>query len=158
MKDKIPLFQINGKPRLVDVTYSSFTIEWDKPTFAVPSHYMVYFRKKSEHEKWECITNKDRSCSLEITGLPLNTEFVVKVRACTDSERGPTGDESSPITTKNLAYKIKDASTLRQGTKNKLPVYDVPFHEERDESLKIRTVRIGKVSIHMNVQRYLVFY
>nr|XP_022291339.1 uncharacterized protein LOC111102765 [Crassostrea virginica] len=105
---------------------------------------MVYFRKKSEHEKWECITTKDRSCSLEITGLPLNTEFVVKVRACTDSERGPTGDESSPITTKNLAYKIKDASTLRQGTKNKLPVYDVPFHEERDESLKIRTVRIGR--------------
>nr|XP_022292805.1 uncharacterized protein LOC111103675 [Crassostrea virginica] len=142
--DKNFRLRINGKPRLVDVTYRSFTIEWDKPTFAAPSHYMVYFRKKSEHEKWECITTDNSSCSLEITDLPLNTEFVVKVRACTNTEHGPTGAESSPITTKNLAYKIRDASILRPGTENKLSVYDVPFHEEHDEQLKIRTIRIGE--------------
>ena len=110
---------------------------------------MVYFRKKSEHEKWECITTDNRSCSLEITDLPLNTEFVVKVRACTNTEHGPTCAESSPITTKNLAYKIKDASILRPGTENRLSVYDVPFHEEHDEQLKIRRIRIGKITIEL---------
>lgn len=85
----------------------------------------------------------DNACSLEIAQLQINTKFVVKVCACTNTERGPTGDESNPITTKNLAYKMKDASTLRRGTTNNLSVYDVPFHEEHDNHLKIRTVKIG---------------
>ena len=106
---------------------------------------MVYFRKRSEHEKWKCITTNNSSCSLEITDLPLNTEFVVKVRACTNTEHGPTGDESSPITTKNLAYKIKDKSTERPKSANNLPHFDVPYQEQRDEKLKIRTITIGMV-------------
>ena len=80
---------------------------------------MVYFRKKSEHDNCECITTNDKSCSLEITDLPLTTKFVVIVRACTDSERGTTGDETG--------MKIKDASTLRQGTKTSRLCMIYPF-------------------------------
>lgn len=110
---------------------------------------MVYYREISEHETWDCITTIGNACLLEITHLPINTTFVVKVRACTDTEHGPLSDESSPFTTKNLAYKMKDKSTLRPGTTKKLSVYDVPFHEEHDEQLQIRTVRIGMIAIKL---------
>lgn len=131
------------------VTYSSFSIKWDKPTHGDPSHYMVYYREISEHETWDVITTIGNACSLEITQLPINTKFVVKVCACTDTEHGPLSAESSPITTRNLAYKIRDASTLRPGSTNSLPIYDVPFHEEYDIRLKIRTVKIGIITMKL---------
>lgn len=104
---------------------------------------MVYVENTSEHKTRDYKTTSDTACSLEIEHLPINTTFVVKVRACTDTEHGPVSDESSPITTRNLAYKMKDVSTLRSGSTDELSVYDVPVHVERDEQLKIRTVRIG---------------
>lgn len=108
---------------------------------------MVYLRNTSQSDKWDCILTMDRSRSLEIAHLPINTTFVVKVRACTDTKHGPVSKESSPIATRNLAYKMKDVSTLRSGTTDELSIYDVPFHVECYEQLQIRTVTIGIVTI-----------
>lgn len=133
------------------MTYSSFSIKWDTPTHGDPSYYMVYYREISEQDTWDVITTMGNACSLEITQLPINTTFVVKVCACTDTEQGPLSAESGPITTRNLAYKIRDASTLRPGTINSLPIYDVPFHEEYDKRLKIRTVKIGIIRMKLRI-------
>lgn len=144
------LCQINGRPRVEKVTHNSLTVKWNRPTypFPVPSHYDVYLRKASDSEPMDCIRNEDGTCTLTITNLPMNTEFVARVRACCETEQGPLGDESRVITTKNLAYKVKDESTERPHVlPSLLPVYDVPCHVERNEELKTCTIIIGIKSI-----------
>ena len=144
------LCQINGRPRVEKVTHNSLTVKWNRPTypFPVPSHYDVYLRKASDSEPMDCLTTEDGVCTLTITNLPMNTEFVARVRACCETEQGPLGDESRVITTKNLAYKVKDESTERPHVlPSLLPVYDVPCHVERNEELKTCTIIIGIKSI-----------
>ena len=76
--------------------------------------------------------------------LPTNTKFVVRVCACYETEQGPLSDESSVMSTLNLAYKVKDESTVRLETlPSSLPVYDVPCQVERDDKRKIYTITIG---------------
>ena len=81
--------------------------------------------------------------------LPTNTEFVVRVCACYETEQGPFGDKSSVMSTLNLAYKVKDESTVGPETlPSSLPVYDVPCQVERDEKGKIYTITISIMSFH----------
>lgn len=139
--------RMNGKPKPTDITHNSFEVSWNKPKFAFPSSYMVYLRKASEPEGWECFTSTDEERSMTITDLPLNTNFIVRVRACAGTETGPIGDESDVITTKNLAFKIKQESTLLHvlpEIPNSLPMYAVQYEMEEYDDKKIRKIIIGE--------------
>lgn len=139
--------RMNGKPKPTDITHNSFEVSWNKPKFAFPSSYMVYLRKASEPEGWECFTSTDEERSMTITDLPLNTNFIVRVRACAGTETGPIGDESDVITTKNLAFKIKQESTLlhvHPEIPNSLPMYAVQYEMEEYDDKKIRKIIIGE--------------
>lgn len=140
-------FQINGKPRFTEITYNSLTVVWDKPAYPlpIPSFYKVYLRKPDESETDTFFITNDDSCFITINDLPVNTEFVVKVRACTETDQGPKCDESNVIRTKNLAFKLRDDSNLRAETiPHSMPVYDVSYRVERNEQLKTRIVMIGR--------------
>lgn len=137
---------MNGKPEPFNVTHNSFEVRWNKPTFAFPSSYMVYLRKASNPDDWECFTSTDGERSMTITDLSLNTKFIVRVRACAGTETGPIGDESDVIITKNLAFKIKQESTLlhvHPEIPNSLPMYDVQYEMEEDGDKKVRRIVIG---------------
>lgn len=149
---------MNGRPRFAKVTHNSLTVKWNKPKypFPVPSHYDVYLRKASDSEPMDCLTTEDGACTLTITNLPMNTEFVA--RACCETEQGPLGDESRVIATKNLAYKVKDESIERPHVlPSLLPVYDVPCHVERNEKLKTCTIEIGMKSNSQIVSTFGIF-
>lgn len=140
--------RMNGKPEPFNVTHNSFEVRWNKPTFAFPSSYMVYVRKASSPEDWECFTSTDGERSMTITDLSLNTKFIVRVRACAGTETGPIGDESDVIITKNLAFKIKQESTLlhvHPEIPNSLPMYAVQYEMEEDGDKKVRRIVIGDV-------------
>lgn len=142
---------MNGKPKPTDITHNSFEVSWNKPAFAFPSSYMVYLRKASEPEGWECFTSTDEERSMTITDLPLNTNFIVRVCACAGTETGPIGDESDVITTKNLAFKIKQESTLlhvHPEIPNSLPMYAVQYEMEEYDDKKIRKIIIGVFLIY----------
>lgn len=137
---------MKGKPKPFNVTHNSFEVSWNKPTFAFPSSYMVYVRKASDPEGWECFTSTDGDRSMKITDLPLSTKFIVRVRACADTETGPLGDESDVIATKNLAFKIKQDSTLlhvHPEIPSSLPKYAVQYEIDEDDDKKIRKIIIG---------------
>lgn len=140
-----------GKPKSFNVTHNSFEVSWNKPTFAFPSSYMVYVRKASDPEEWECFTSTDGQRSMKITNLSLNTKFIVRVRACAGTETGPIGDESDVITTKNLAFKIKQESTLlhvQPEIPNSFTMYAVQYEMEEDDDKKIRKIMIGMFLIY----------
>lgn len=83
---------------------------------------------------------------MKITDLSLNTKFIVRVRACSGTETGPLGDESDVIATKNLAFKIKQESTLllvHPEIPNSLPKYAVQYEKDEDDDKKIRKIIIG---------------
>lgn len=137
---------MNGRPRCAEVTHNSLTVDWDRPKFSfpVPSHYEVYNRKSSDSETSKCVTTENGTCSFTIKNLPMNTKFVVRVSACYETKQGPLSDESSVMSTLNVAYKMKDESTVRLETlPSSIPVYDVPCLVERDEKLKINTITIS---------------
>lgn len=142
---------MNGKPKPFNVTHNSFEVRWNKPTFAFPSRYMVYVREASASEDWECFTSTDGKRSMKITDLSLNTKFIVRVCACAGTETGPTGDESDVITTKNLAFKIKQDSTLlhfHPEIPNSLPMYAVQYEIDEDDDKKTRKIIIGVFLIY----------
>lgn len=144
---------MNGKPKPTDITHNSFEVSWNKPTFAFPSSYMVYVRKASEPEGWECFTSTDGERSMTITDLPLNTNFIVRVRACAGTETGPIGDESDVITTKNLAFKIKQESTflhVHPEIPNSLPMYAIQYEMEEDGDKMIRKIILGVFFIYLD--------
>lgn len=102
-------------------------------------------RKPDEPETDRCFRTNDDTCSMTIHDLQVNTEFVVKVRACTETDQGPRSDESNVIRTKNLAFKLRDDSNLRAETiPHSMPVHDVSYRIERNEQLKTRMVMIGR--------------
>lgn len=143
--------QIKGKPKPFNVTHNSFEVSWNKPTFAFPSSYMVYVRKSTDLEDWESFTTPGGECSIRITDLTLNTKYNVRVRACAGTETGPFGDESDVITTKNLAFKIKQESTLlhvHPEVPNALPMYAVQYEIDEDDDKKIRKIKIGVYLIY----------
>lgn len=107
---------------------------------------MVYVREASDPEGWECFTAPDGERFMRITDLTLNTKYIVRVRACVGTETGPIGHESDVITTKNLAFKIKQESTLlhvQPEIPNSLPVYAVQYEIDEDHDKKIRKIIIG---------------
>lgn len=137
---------MKGKPKPFNVTHNSFEVSWNKPTFAFPSSYMVYVRKATDSEDWESFTTPGGKHSIRLTDLTLNTKYIVRVRACVGTETGPIGDESDVITTKNLAFKIKQEATLlhiHPEIPNSLPMYAVKYEMEEDCAKKIRRFIIG---------------
>ena len=104
----------------------------------------MFLRKPLESQAWKCINTKDCSNCFTIPNLPIKTHFVVRICACNGTEKGPLCDESEVISTKNLAFKVKDKSYLRQETlPNSIPMYDVPHQVECDEQRKTRIITIG---------------
>lgn len=140
---------MNGKPLSFNVTHNSFEVRWNRPTFALPSSYILYVRNVTTHEVRECTTS-GRECSMRVTNLSPNAKFVVSVCACIDTYTGPIGDESDVITTKKLAFKMKSSSALlqnTQATQNSLPTYAVKYEVEENDAKKIRRIIIGMVFI-----------
>lgn len=140
---------MNGKPQPFKVTYNSFEVRWNRPTFALPNSYILYVRNVTTQEVREC-TTRGRECSMRVTDLSPNAKFVVSVCACIDTYIGPIGDESDVITTKKLAFKMKSSSTLlqnTQATQNSLPIYAVKYEVEENDARKIRRIIIGMVFI-----------
>lgn len=140
--------RINGKPEPFNISYDAFEVQWKRPTFARPSSYIVYVRNVSEPERWNIFNTRNGECSKKIFDLSPNTKYVVCVCACSGTETGPVGCESDVITTKNLAFKLKQESTLLSSDLDipyLLPMYAVKYESKEDNNKKIRRIIIGDV-------------
>ena len=90
-----------GKPRALEITYNSITLEWSKPELAAHNvtSYSVFCRSKTDpvdHWTYIAMATGERSV---ISQLEENTTYYFKIQLQYDDEDGLQSDVSDPIST-----------------------------------------------------------
>lgn len=138
-----------GKPSILEpADIDSIYLAWDPPpTCFEDCSYQIRFKETSVGAKWSFYQHSTSSCSLRLTGLKSNTEYIFQVRMICDEIEGQYSPQSDVVKTlRSAAHQLLSSMYDVQVPDIKIQLKKVPIEENRkarDTHGKTRKVVLG---------------
>ena len=97
-----------GKPELKELTPSGIVVRWSQPEYSCGSlsKYIIYYRKKCEHEtsEWQKLELDSFETYTCVPDLNDGDEYIFKICTVSDAATRQCSDESNPIIWSNMKF------------------------------------------------------